>query len=726
MSHKFFRKTQVEMGDHRSPRRRGWLRALLLSLLVFGIFLGVGLDSALAQEKPEPLYLSFEERIVVSYLLAGAGAAPEQQLEIAARLRTLLHRYINAPVQTVSVDNFESFLASYRGSWPGALDLNGDLELLEKAQTRGLIVYKTNNPDLEAEIDRFILRQHQHLVQLIGWQPMAEVLGKLDSSSAVAIDSDAKILSAFAEATDFLERQMAEIQKTGSAFAREAFAGRANEKLHSQAMMTFMSVVFEDYFGQLSLGTKKQILSGYLGEDLNMPMEKKFQVMMRSSGPQFQKLLQVVAGESELSPQTLKIFKTLESDVPSVPPAIVAEIFESERENYQWRSYELVPIGTGTMAQVHLAKLRTGEQVVVRFLKPGIVDRVEEDYRILKAMAPRLDANQDLKAAGFPRLAGIVEDLNQVVRDELDLAETIQRQRRGRLAYDGEYSIRSGKYKNSLLIHVPEVISAKTKNTQVMVQEKISGEKLDSVTEKYASRAPLLKRALVEKLAEVWVAELLFGSGFIHSDLHQGNYLVDYSNEKIRLYLLDFGMGATIPAAKRRAVLLLSAAIEARRPDLIARGLFKLSDSPRRQISLPAFEKAVRKKLELMAEPEMRIEIWSAWAMDQGLRFPAYFVSMNRGLTILEKSLENAGSKKTVNDFGELAARRNKWKTYQYLRETGLSFSEVMKLGWAMWRDPSKNGPSEMVPVRSSERVAQPLKKSLGSGRILSCQKVYL
>src|SRR5690606_33700497 len=105
----------------------------------------------------------------------------------------------------------------------------------------------------------------------------------------------------------------------------------------------------------------------------------------------------------------------------------------------------------------------------------------------------------------------------------------------------------------------------------LMVQEMIFGGKLDKESARYQDVVPGLKKAVVEQMARVWAQEVLFGSGFYHSDLHQGNFMLEIREPAIRAHILDFGMGGVISASMQRQVMVLGVGADILSTELIAR-----------------------------------------------------------------------------------------------------------------------------------------------------------
>ncbi len=84
-----------------------------------------------------------------------------------------------------------------------------------------------------------------------------------------------------------------------------------------------------------------------------------------------------------------------------------------------YASFESQPLATASLAQVHGAVLDSGDEVVVKVLKPGIGDRVRVDLRFLQVTACALDLLPVLRGMD---VTGLVDDLSRTVREELDLA----------------------------------------------------------------------------------------------------------------------------------------------------------------------------------------------------------------------------------------------------------------------------------------------------------------
>ena len=78
------------------------------------------------------------------------------------------------------------------------------------------------------------------------------------------------------------------------------------------------------------------------------------------------------------------------------------------------------------------------------------------------------------------------------------------------------------------------------------------------------------------------------------------------------------------------------------------------------------------------------MERWTAWAMDQGVKLPYEFISVNRGIVIVNKLLSDSGSSLTVTAMMKSFARTNPLVVYKRLvREEKIAYRDLVKLGWS-------------------------------------------
>lgn len=619
--------------------------SLLLSNMVF------------AAESPSwGVYLSFKQRMAMTYALLAQGQSEAQKLAVAERAKAFFAGSIAKPVETIQVRNFAEFLAHYRGEWPGTNSVALDIEIIEKAGPPAVAIYKSASPRIQNQIDSYLDWQGKQLLE-IARAGQASVNSSETSLIPEVLTREVVTIAQNPPANKFSEiavlnqidalftEQMKELDRVGEKIAQSGFAQQ-----QESSVRIFMQTLFSEYFSRLDLSTKKLMVSSFLGGDLRADEMKKFEIMIQNSGPQLQKLLQVIARQAGIPTAVLDVFKKLENSVRPVPWVQIEEMLKAESNNFKITYFERRPLGVGTMAQVHRAKIEyqgVRQDVVIRFIKPGIADRVEEDKRILTAVAGILDNNAEFKKTGAPKLAPIIDDITATVTAELSQEDTIARQRQAKRRYEKTVLMRTPEYSNYIEFRVPTVYEPKGPKSQFMVQEMVIGQKLDKEVALYEDLAPNLKKGVVEAMARLWATEIFFGEGFYHSDLHQGNFMMRLTDPKILLHILDFGMGGTISPDLQGKVMLLGVGVELSSPDLIARAFWGLSNKAGNTINEGQFTALVAAKVqEIKLNPEsgMGLNRWTAWAMDQGLKLPYDFVSLNRGMAIVNKLLKDSGS----------------------------------------------------------------------------------
>jgi len=665
-------------------RMLGAIRFFVLFLL-FSVFVG-------AQAKTDSsIYLSYEERILAAYLLLASGESPEVQSQIIHRAS---HYGLKIrEFQKIQVQSFQEFLQIHRGNWPDAHSLEANLEIIENRSVRMIPVIVSDIPDVQMQIDDYLKRKSKFLSQKM--KKIEPYFQKYQTGDFQGLQ---KAFSS--ESALFLQEQFQKISILG-----KELLNRQGNQQQSDAFNVFIAFALSEYFQNLSLNSQKQIISQILGEDLLASPLKKFEIMVMNSGPQFQKLLQVVAREATLPKNMVDIFKKLESLTMPVPDYFVKKMIEREANNFEFLEFESKPIGVGTMAQVHAAFLKTEkgpQKVVVRLIKPEIEKRIQEDHNILLRLAPILDANPEIMKAGFAKITPLAEDLTQNAREELDLLRTVDNQKKGRLAYNRRIYLKT--VDRDLLVRVPRIFDPKNKNSEFIVQEYVHGFKLDQMQELHRLDLPTLKKELTIELTKLWVEVLLFESGFFHSDLHQGNVTFDFGRQILPMNILDFGMAGQLTERERKYFLILAVASEMNSPGMMTAALMGISNLERNEINKSEFEERVIQKMSDLDRKNMILspERWIAWALNQGIRFSSQIIGVSRGFTILDKLLKEAQAGTTVLELSRSLAKKHKWQILDALSKVEtMQLSDYMRMGRRalQGRRPVDKSPFEAVPL---------------------------
>jgi predicted unusual protein kinase regulating ubiquinone biosynthesis (AarF/ABC1/UbiB family) len=202
-------------------------------------------------------------------------------------------------------------------------------------------------------------------------------------------------------------------------------------------------------------------------------------------------------------------------------------------------------LGAASLAQVHGARLHSGEEVVVKVLRPGIEGLVETD---LKAIGV---AVRWLKHWRFVRkrvdLDWLMEEFATTTRAELDLTN------------EGHNAERFA----ALFADDPGVLVPKiywqTTGRRTLTEENVAFLKIADVEALEA--AGVRPGEVARKMYRVYM-EQIFVHSFVHADPHPGNLFVHpleapedpETGRPFQVVFVDFGMAAVIPERLRDAL----------------------------------------------------------------------------------------------------------------------------------------------------------------------------
>lgn len=636
------------------------------------------------------VYLSFQERVLTGYALLAYKASPGVQAAIQARAIQYVTKISQQQITTVNVANFNEFLKNFRGEWPNSGDLALDIQHIESLPIKGLVTYKASSPRIQHQIDLY-LDNHLKYFKNLAVLPESEI----------DLDHPAQFKKMFDQEA---EKRFAEFNTIGTKIANSAF-----NAIPDPLDRIRLRILFDQYYTLLSLDAKKTIISEMLGQKMDLSDQDKFGIMVNNSGPQLQKLLQVIIRQNGIPDEVKENFKSLEDSAKAVPWWRVQQILQAEKDNFDFVYFGRKPLGIGTMAQVHRAKMMINgerEDVVVRFLKPDIEERIEDDHKILSQVAAKIDNDPEYRRLNGPLMSPLMGEISATVKAELDMKATMDRQTLAKAAYDREVLLKTRDFKGDLQFYVPKIFGGE-KKSQLMVQQMVIGRSLDKEARFYADLAPDLKKAIIEEVAKLWINEVFFGSGFYHSDLHQGNFLVKVAEPKTQVALLDFGMGGTIDKKTQQNLLLLGVALQTKKPEVITEAYWGLSDEPKNQLSRQQFLAKVEQHVKDLAKQNKPSDMfeWTGWASNEGLGLPYDFINLNRGILIITKSLEDAGSDLTFTSIAQSLALKNPGKVLTALKTSStLKWIDVVKLGWSQQQPPTRTA----APAKSEAKIASP------------------
>lgn len=279
-------------------------------------------------------------------------------------------------------------------------------------------------------------------------------------------------------------------------------------------------------------------------------------------GPTFVKLGQLLSTRVELMPQAyLDALARLQDKVEPFGFDEVEKIVSSElgvRMSKAFSDFEMVPMASASLGQVHLAHLRDGRAVAVKVQRPAIREAMVEDLEALEEIAAFLDEHTEFGKRYEFRL--MLEQFRKSLLRELDY-----RQEASNLSTFRE------QLRNFERILVPAPI-ADYCTSRVLTMEYVPGVKITEMS-------PLVRMkfdgaALAEELFRAYLDQILV-HGFFHADPHPGNVFL---TEDYRIALLDLGMVGRVMPRLQEDLLQLLLAISEGRGDEAAQVAIKMGD----------------------------------------------------------------------------------------------------------------------------------------------------
>lgn len=356
---------------------------------------------------------------------------------------------------------------------------------------------------------------------------------------------------------------------------------------------------------------------------------KNVRLALEELGPTFVKMGQILSSRDDLIPKEYcDEFQKLKHSVKSMPYEKVEEILKKEYDcspEEIFQEFDKSPVGSASIAQVHKAKLKTGEFVAVKIRRENIEELMERDAKLLKKVISLLHLN---------KIFGDIIDLTAVVEEMYDRAKEEMN------FHTEKEHIEEFFENNKELVYLkPLKVLSKYSTNNILVMEYIDGFNISEVDE--LKKAGYELDEIAEKLAHNYLKQAI-DDGFYHADPHTDN--IKIINGKIAY--LDFGMMGRL--SKKNRVLLEKCMIAIVKNDISeVAHVLTLLDTSNMTTDHMQLKNDIRKVLDKNKTTEIKnIDIKSfATEMFVLLRrneitLPKEITMLIRGIVVLEGTLE--------------------------------------------------------------------------------------
>jgi ubiquinone biosynthesis protein len=308
--------------------------------------------------------------------------------------------------------------------------------------------------------------------------------------------------------------------------ATQTFQAFKNAGRVREILQVFATHGFWDLAHRMQLSRFLPAKGAENAKNLSRPIPERLRMSFEELGPTFVKLGQLLATRPDLIPEEFVAeFELLQDQVNAVPFSEMEKFLESELKaplHEIFEEFDREPLAAASIAQVHAAKLRTGEKVAVKIQRPGIERMLTNDISILRGLAALLEKYIPEVEPFNP--VGLVEEFFQTILYELDF----------RVEANNIRKIKSN-LKDFERVAVPEVY-VKYSTSRVLVLEKFEGVRFSD------REAIIAKKIQPQEIIEVGCDaffHMVMRDGLFHGDLHAGNLFV-LSDGKIGI--IDFGI----------------------------------------------------------------------------------------------------------------------------------------------------------------------------------------
>lgn len=369
----------------------------------------------------------------------------------------------------------------------------------------------------------------------------------------------------------------------------------------------------------ISIARKYKVLRGLTPD--------KLVAMLEALGPTFVKAGQILSMRSDmLPPEFTTKLEELRANVTPMGFSVVKEVLESEYQkplDTIFASINETPLGSASVAQVHQARLVSGEEVALKVQRPHVQETMAQDIEILRGVLRHL--KRFMPQSQFMDFDSVIQELWESFIQETNFLQEAQNLREFRRDNEDIAYVDAPKPFDELC------------STHVLVMQYIKGPTIADPDAIKKEGYDLTE--IGEKLVENYTKQVL-DDGFFHADPHPGNIMIAHN----KIIFIDLGMMGHLSAFYRDVLKKMLHGVAEKNSSVLKEGLFDLSETSRPEdIDHGAFladldyivERYGSANLADLNLGEFLIELIQL-ARRYGLELPGALTMVARGLITLE------------------------------------------------------------------------------------------
>ena len=270
------------------------------------------------------------------------------------------------------------------------------------------------------------------------------------------------------------------------------------------------------------------------------PRAVRMREALEDLGPIFIKFGQMLSTRRDLLADDIADeLVRLQDNVPPFPGKQARQIIEKsfgESVGELFEAFDEQPLASASIAQVHTAILKSGENVIVKVLRPDVLPVIKRDISLLFIIAEL--ASKYSSQLRRLRPVEVVAEYEKTILDELDLMREAANASQLRRNFEGSKDL-----------YVPLIYWDYVRKN-VLVMERIYGTPIRDVQRLQEHGTDMERLAALG--VEIFFTQV-FSHNFFHADMHPGNIFVDTTYPKNPKYVaVDFGIMGTLSQTDKR------------------------------------------------------------------------------------------------------------------------------------------------------------------------------